>query len=143
MRKLMPRLLLLLLHTCTGAISQTITIQFTGLRNNQGRIQIQFFDTKEHFDKETPLFTKLASKSSMVNGQLTFTCSGIKPGTYGIAILDDENSNTKMDYGILLPKEGFGFSDYYHTALSKPDFNKFSFNMTSGVRTVRIKVRYL
>ena len=78
-----------------------------------------------------------------MNGGALIVSYAVKPGTYGIAILDDENNNQKMDYGLLLPKEGFGFSDYYHTGMSQPDFRKFSFVMGNASKTVFIKLRYL
>jgi len=85
---------------------------------------------------------KTVSKSQASGGKLTVSYD-LKPGTYGIAILDDENSNGKMDYGMVLPKEGFGFSDYYHTGMSSPTFDKFDFTLKNENRSVQIKVRYL
>ncbi len=130
----------ILMSACV--LAQTITLHVTGIRSNSGSIRIQFFDTKKNFDDEKPLFTKTAPKMSM-NGGALIVSYAVKPGTYGIAILDDENNNQKMDYGLLLPKEGFGFSDYYHTGMSQPDFRKFSFVMGNASKTVFIKLRYL
>ena len=50
-----------------------------------------------------------------------------------------------MEYNFLgMPKEGFGFSDYYHTGLSKPSFDKFNFVLARGQsKYVKIKVRYI
>lgn len=123
--------------------SQTLTIQFSGIRNNQGQLQIQFYDSQDNFAKEKPLFTKLVPKSAIVNGQTTIHYQGLKPGTYGIAILDDENGNKKMDYGLVLPKEGFGFSDYYHSGMTRPEFDDFRFELTAAKKVVQIKLRYL
>src|SRR5262245_41093354 len=123
--------------------AQTLTIHISEIRNTSGSIRIQFFDTKEHFDDEKPLFTKTAEKTSIVEGVLHVTYTGIPPGTYGIAILDDENNNEKMDYGIFLPEEGFGFSDYFHTGMSRPDFNKFKFSYGKEGKEVFIRIRYL
>ncbi|MCC6370579.1 MAG: DUF2141 domain-containing protein, partial [Bacteroidia bacterium] len=67
----------------------------------------------------------------------------LKPGVYGIAILDDENTNEKMDYGWFLPKEGFGFSDYYHSNMSHPKFESFDFVLKKEAKKVEIKLRYL
>jgi uncharacterized protein (DUF2141 family) len=69
----------------------------------------------------------------------------LPPGTYGIALVDDENSDGVMEYNRLgIPKEGFGFSDYYHTGLKKPKFNSFSFTLEKGQKkSIKIKVRYI
>ncbi len=123
--------------------SQTLTIHFSGIRNTEGQLQIQFYDSKERFDKEQPLFTKWVSKKEVQNGNITVSYSGLKTGVYGVAILDDENTNRKMDYGLVLPKEGFGFSDYYHTGMSRPNFDNFKFVLQNEKKVVQIKLRYL
>ena len=89
------------------------------------------------------MLIKIEPKVKMINGNLTISYADLKPGNYGIAILDDENSNQKMDYGWVLPKEGFGFSDYYHTGMSHPKFESFDFVLKNEDKTVQIKLRYL
>ena len=120
----------------------SLTLHFSELRNNKGQLQIQFYANKKDFEKEKPLFTRIVAKAGAKQGKLSVTYNDIAPGTYGIAILDDENSNKKMDYGFMLPEEGFGFSDYYHTGFTHPDFEKFKFQFQEN-KTVQIKVRYL
>jgi uncharacterized protein (DUF2141 family) len=78
-----------------------------------------------------------------VNHVLTLTYNGIKPGTYGVVILDDENNNHKMDYGWILPQEGFGFSNYVHSGMIKPKLSKFSFTITKDTKEIEIKVKYM
>ncbi len=123
--------------------SQTLAVKITGLRNNSGNVQLGFFINDESFKDDKPLFLKVESKATTVNGVLTIIYNNLKPGTYGVALLDDENSNTKMDFGILLPKEGFGFSNYYHTSLTRPSFSKFSFVYSGINKVVEIKVKYM
>lgn len=129
--------------THSKLISQTLTINFSGLRNSNGSVQIQFFDSQENFENEKPSYTKRISKKELKNSNLSITYTDIKPGTYGVAILDDENNNTKMDYGLILPKEGFGFSDYYHSGMTQPKFKNFSFTLSKTSKVVNIKLRYL
>lgn len=137
-------ILLFSLYLPNILFSQTLKINVTGLRNNLGTVWIGFYTSDESFDKEQPLFFKRELKEKTKDGFLTITYNGIKPGVYGIAFMDDENNNGQMDYGLFLPKEGFGFSNYYHTGLTKPKLKKFSFVVKEGVATVvEIKVRYL
>jgi len=126
-----------------ACVAQTLKINISGIRNTSGTIRLAFYDTPENFDKEKAMFFKIEPKAKMVNGALSLSYSDLKPGVYGIAILDDENSNQKMDYGLILPKEGFGFSDYYHTAMSRPKFESFDFILKNEIKTVTIKIRYL
>ncbi len=139
------RFILLFISLCFSTVlfSQTLKINITGLRNNLGEVWIGFYTTDEAFDKEQPLFFKRESKEKTKASVLSIAYTGIKPGVYGIAFMDDENNNGKMDYGVFLPKEGFGFSNYYHTGLTKPKLKKFSFVVKEGTTSVEIKVRYL
>ena len=123
--------------------SQTLKISITGLRNNSGSVILGFYNNDKAFAAETPLFTKVESKASTVNHVLTLNYTGIKPGTYGVVMLDDENNNNKMDYGWILPEEGYGFSNYTHFGLTKPKVSKFSFTITNENKAVEIKVQYL
>lgn len=124
--------------------SQTLKISITGLRNNSGSVILGFYNNDKAFAAETPLFTKVESKVAAVNHVLILNYTGIKPGTYGVVILDDENNNNKMDYGLILPAEGYGFSNYTHFGLTKPKVSKFSFTITPNEnKAVEIKVQYL
>ena len=80
----------------------------------------------------------------MKNGTLKVKLD-LEFGEYGLSLLDDENNNTKMDYNFIgLPKEGFGFSNYYHTGFTKPHFNTFKFkHLKNNLAKVVIKVRYM
>lgn len=124
-------------------VSQTLKVSITGLRNNKGSVIMGFYNKDKAFEDETPLFKKVESKANTVNHVLTLNYTGITPGTYGIVLLDDENNNSKMDYGLILPDEGYGFSNYWHTSLTKPKVAKFSFTIAPNEhKTVEIKVKY-
>ncbi len=125
------------------AFGQILKVNISGIRNSSGTIRVCFYNTSESFDKEKPMIIKIEPKTKVANGGLSISYTSLKPGVYGIAILDDENSNQKMDYGLILPKEGFGFSDYYHTGMSHPKFESFDFVLKNEDKTVQIKLRYL
>lgn len=126
-------------------LSQTLKVSITGLRNNKGSVIMGFYNNDKAFEDETPLFTKIESKATTVNHVLTLNYTGIKPGTYGIVLLDDENNNGKMDFGWFLPEEGYGFSNYWHTSLTKPKVVRFSFTITNvnEIKSVEVKVKYM
>lgn len=139
----MRNLVLFLLFISGIGYGQTLKINITNLRSSAGFIVLAFYTTQESFSKEEPLFRKTVSKATFKNGVVSVTYADIKPGTYGIAMLDDENGNVKMDYGLILPKEGFGFSEYWHTGLTKPTLDKFDFILKNEPKTVEIKVKYM
>ena len=135
--------LVLLFFSSGSLFCQTLHIQVTGIRNASGNIRLAFYSDSKSFDDEKPLFIRTVPKKEIVKESMKISYSDLKPGVYGIAILDDENANEKMDYGWVLPKEGFGFSDYYHTGMTRPHFDKFDFVLKNEIKTVEIKVRYM
>ncbi|MBC9811594.1 DUF2141 domain-containing protein [Crocinitomicaceae bacterium CZZ-1] len=119
-----------------------IQVKFSNVRNTNGRIQLQIYRSQEAFAGEKPWKVIQVPKDGWKDKGFSYKVTGIPAGTYGIAILDDENSNKEMDYSFMVPKEGFGFSNYYHTAWSKPKFDNFKFTLNEDV-SVNIKVRYV
>lgn len=122
--------------------THNITVKITNIRNSKGRVQLQVYRTGESFAAENPYKQLYISKKGLKNKSITCTVYGLKSGTYGLALLDDENANKVMDYGWVMPKEGFGFSGYYHTAWSKPKFKQFKFALSTD-KKVGMKVRYM
>jgi len=124
--------------------TSTIDLTITNIRNNTGNIIISTY--KNEADFEDRIFYKklYISKSKIKNGTLKHKFN-LPPHIYGIAIVDDENSNKKIDGNFFgIPKEGFGFSNYYHTSLSLPKFPSFKFDLKNNTTLkVNIKVRYL
>ncbi len=113
------------------------------LRNTKGNIRLAFFTSENEYKTENPKITKYISKKNLKDGILVEKYTDIPAGRYGIALLDDENENGKMNYSGFFPTEGFGFSNYYHGGLSKPSYNCFSFDFGKTDKTITIKVRYM
>ena len=69
----------------------------------------------------------------------------LEPGIYGLSVMDDENSNGKMEYNFLgMPREGFGFSDYYHKGFTRPKFDSFKFSIDKDqTKKITIRIRYM
>jgi uncharacterized protein (DUF2141 family) len=122
----------------------TITVVIENLRNKNGRIQLDLYKTQTEYEARTSDKKRRAYvyKSKMVNGTVTYEYNGMPGAVYGIALFDDENSNGKLDYGWLMPIEGFGFGDYWHTKWSTPHFDNFKFTLKSN-KTITVKVKYL
>lgn len=129
----------------SGTVEQSykITVKITNIRNSKGQMNVQLFKTSESFVKEKCWKDYVFPKGSkVVDNTLTVVIPNIPKGTYGIAILDDENENLEMDSKMFIPQEGFGFSNYYHSAWSKPKFESFKFDLNKDLN-VNIKVRYV
>ena len=118
-----------------------LNINFSNLRNDIGLIRVGFYKNNESFRQEIPFFKKSFQKDNLVNGQL-FVNVTLPFGIYGIAILDDENLNGKMDFSFLTPKEGYGFSNYIHSGFLRPSFDDFKFVFDSSNNNIQITVKY-
>jgi uncharacterized protein (DUF2141 family) len=121
-----------------------VEITVKNIRNNKGKISIGFFKDQLSFDKEKPFKSVPCLKQSVSNGILKVKVQ-LEPGSYGASLLDDENDNGKMDYNVLgIPKEGFGFSNYYHTGFSKPKMQAFQFEVKAEpTPKIEMVIRYL
>ena len=119
----------------------SITITVTHIRNHNGVIRFKFFDDSTPFPHDTGFRKVVVKKSEIIGDSFTVTYDGFISRYMGIALLDDENSNWKLDFGWFLPKEGHAFSDYYHTALRRPVYKDFRFLLT-GNKKVVMKMKY-
>lgn len=122
----------------------TLTVMITNIRNNKGRLQLDLYKNQAEYEARMSDDKRRAYvyKSSVSNGILKHTYTNVPDGVYGIALFDDENKNGEIDYGWILPKEGFAFGDYYHMKLTAPKFDNFKFTLKEN-KTVTMIVRYL
>ncbi|MBW6502468.1 MAG: DUF2141 domain-containing protein [Bacteroidales bacterium] len=134
----------LVISTSPSVLAQTVNIEITGLRSDKGQIVIGVFKNSESYLKEEPYINKIFSKELTQDGAKSVSF-GLEPGIYGLCLLDDENGNGKMEYNFLgMPKEGFGFSDYYHSGIKKPKFDSFRFTIKKDeTRNITIRIRYI
>ena len=119
-----------------------VEVVIEGARSKKGKLVIAIFKDQESFEKRISIKKVVLNKSEIKGNETVFS---ISPGTYGISVLDDENDNNIMDYNFFgMPKEGFGFSDYYHKGFSKPNFDNFQFKVIDGnVKKIEIRLRYM
>jgi uncharacterized protein (DUF2141 family) len=144
MKTLISRIFLLLLLPAATIDGQNVEVTITAIRNSEGQMVIGVFRDDESFRKEQSYLELRYSKKDVSNGEMKVQFT-IPPGTYGISILDDETGNGIMEYNFLgMPKEGFGFSDYYHTGLTLPKFDAFKFDLGEGQKkSINIRIRYI
>ncbi|MBN2633639.1 MAG: DUF2141 domain-containing protein [Bacteroidales bacterium] len=134
--------LTILLSSATEA--QEVEVTITGLRSTDGQVVFGIFKDDETFQKEEAFLSISFKKKEISEGSMKVSFS-LDPGIWGITLLDDENMNSKMEYNFLgIPREGFGFSDYYTTGLTRPKFDNFRFLLEKGrKKKITIRVRYI
>ncbi len=147
MKNIVPLLIVIGILVTTSFTSPTvitIPIVVKNIKNSKGRLSIGVFKDASSFEEEKPHKIILVSKKDLVNGTLK-TSIEIESGVYGLSILDDENSDYKMEYNMIgMPKEGFGFSNYYHTGFTKPNFKQFLVVINPSQKAaITFKLRYI
>jgi len=138
------KLSLVEIETKPVSVPVTITVIIKDIKTPKGQILMGIYKDDVSFDKEIPYKKVQAFKTKISNGRLEVEVK-LEPGKYGISLMDDENFNGKMDYNFIgIPKEGFGFSNYYHTGLSKPKMNSFEFEVPqTSTFKIEVPMRYM
>lgn len=138
-------LLIMLLYSFSHPDGEkhTLKIEVPDLRNTKGVVQFTLYNNKEAFPDEEykKYYRKLVSE--ITDGFSTVTFKNLPPGKYAVNILHDEDENGKIKKGLVLPKEGIGFSNYKSIGLlNRPEFAKAGIVLKSDT-TIQINVIYL
>ena len=88
MKKLNLLFLLILLPFSTFA-QFTLTVEITGLRNNNGNLLYELFDQNQKSLK--------VGNELITNNKCVIVMDNIKPGKYGFNYIHDENKNKILD----------------------------------------------
>lgn len=121
----------------------SLTIEVNGLRNSKGTVLFALYNREDAFPDEhyKKYFKKLTGK--IVNSTSSVTFENLPKGKYAVNILHDEDNDGKIKKGIILPKEGIGFSNYNSIGFSnKPSFSKACFNVQSD-KKIKVNIIYL
>jgi len=121
----------------------SLTVEVTGLRNSKGSVLFALYNREDAFPDE--YYKKYLKKitGSVVNGTSSAIFKDLPVGKYAVSILHDEDGDGKIKKGLILPKEGIGFSNYQSIGLSnRPSFAKASFAIQKDMKIV-VRIVYL
>lgn len=138
-------LLLLIITSFSNQAEKTfsLTVNVEKLRNSEGIVQFALYNKEGSIPDENFKKCYKIVKANIVNGSSTITFHSIPSGKYAVNILHDENNNSKIDKGFILPKEGIGFSNFQTIGMTnKPTFSKASFNLNSAMN-IKINIIYM
>ncbi len=116
-----------------------LNIDIQDLRKASGQLMIQLVDSQDAYDaKAKPVARKSIEVSALGDLQTQFT--DLKPGSYAVMIIHDENSNGKLDSNSLgIPQEGYGFSNNPNV-MRKPTFEETRFEIKDGENQIVISM---
>ncbi|WP_347302539.1 DUF2141 domain-containing protein [Croceibacterium sp. TMG7-5b_MA50] len=124
----------------------TVRVAVTALRNHDGVVMACMTTNEGLFPRcrgDTASYRANVPAGSAPE-TVTITFTDVRPGTYAIALLHDENGNGKADRAIsMIPREGYGFSNDAPVRMGPPKFDAAAF--TVGAQPVRqtIRMRYM
>ena len=123
--------------------SATLTVAINGIQNQQGQVCLRIYDSESGF----PLGNNSQFKSQctkITGNSLEQKFTGLKKGTYAIAVIDDQNENNKLDRDFFgIPEEGFGISNNPKVSIKTgtPKFKTASFSLQKNQK-IDIEMKY-
>ena len=121
-----------------GHVSATVT----GLRSAEGRVLACLTARPQHFPScENDPAAKAVTAKAGARVRLDF--GDVPAGEYAIAIIHDENANGRLDKRLMMPREGFGFSQNAPVRFGPPSFGKAAFEVDGSDEHQSIKMRYI
>ncbi len=73
----------------------------------------------------------------------TTSFAGLPQRGYALAIIHDENGNSKLDTFAGIPREGFGFSRNAPVRFGPPSFSAARFAVAGDAEIQQVKMRYI
>jgi uncharacterized protein (DUF2141 family) len=131
--------IILLLIPCIAG-GQVLNVSIINIRDLKGQICVAIFRNQSEFTSEKTYWETKCPKCKVIEHELKLKIQ-LRPGKYGLSVLDDENDTGRMEYRLFgIPREGFGFANYIQQGIHKPTFDDFSF-MVSENETKNLTVR--
>jgi uncharacterized protein (DUF2141 family) len=116
-----------------------LSIEIQDLRKASGQLMIQLVDSEEAYEAKAEAVARKSIKVS-AKGDLQTQFTDLKPGSYALMIIHDENNNGKLDSNSLgIPQEGYGFSNNPNV-MRKPTFAETQFEIKEGDNQIVISM---
>ena len=120
----------------------TLTVKVSNVQNEKGQIGCSLYAGKEGFPSESEKAAKrmfVAPKA----GKATCVFEGVKPGTYAVSVMHDEDKNGELKTNMVgRPKEPWGVSnDVPMERFGPPKYEKATFKYAGSPQTIQIKLQ--
>jgi len=123
--------------------ANVVHVDVNGLHNDTGQVVCALFASPNGFPHD---FDKALMRTTVAISNQHASCEfhDIKPATYAITVVHDENSNGKLDRNVIgIPKEGVGISGSQKPHLGIPRYERAEFNFPGGRLELPIKIAYV
>ena len=110
-------------------------------RSGDGEVHLAVFATPATFPDSDAILAEAIVRAKA--GGVYWVFTGLKPGTYALAVYHDENENREFDTGFLgIPLEGFGFSNDAPVFFGPPDFADAAVTVPGKGARITIRMTY-
>ena len=116
-----------------SATAADLSLSIEGARSAKGVVAICLWSDGRHFPDcgQSKTAQRRTVKASALGRPIVFT--GLKPGTFAISALHDENDNGRLDTNLIgIPQEGIAVSNDAMPRFSAPKFAETSFVLTGN-----------
>lgn len=118
-----------------------VELDVAGLRSSKGTLKICLTTAPDHFpdcqdDPAARRLTVAARDAAMLR------FDGLPSADYAIALIHDENANSRLDTFAGIPREGIGFSRNPKLLFGPPRFSAARFPVGGQAVAETVKVRY-
>ena len=119
-----------------------MSVTITGLRSSKGQILACLTTRADAFPDcaGDPAAKHLAVP---VSAAANLDFGPVAPGHYAISVIHDENGNGRLDKRLIVPIEGYGFSNDAAVMMGPPRFTSAAFVVGSQSEHLTIRMRYL
>lgn len=116
-----------------------ITVRTTGYPEDKGVALIQLANSAEDYDGDDSGFRGAAIP--IANKEATAVFTDVPYGEYAVKVFHDANQNRKLDFGLMGPKEAYGFSNNARGRFGPPDYDDVKFALAAKELTIEIEVK--
>ncbi|ARV57937.1 hypothetical protein BZZ01_04160 [Nostocales cyanobacterium HT-58-2] len=129
--------------TANAEPTSTLTVVVDGLRHKNGQICLRIYSSEKGFPNSNTSEVQ-SGCVQIIGNSVKKQFSGLKPGTYAVAVVDDQNGDRKLNKDFLgIPQEGFGISRNPTVSIrtGTPKFRDASFPLKNNT-TISIVMKY-
>jgi uncharacterized protein (DUF2141 family) len=131
------------IHSAQAA-SGSLAVSIGGLRNAKGQVCLSVFNSSRGFPGNGGNALQSKCVNANKDGSVTVSFSGLKSGSYAVAVLHDENADGQANRNRLgIPTEGFGFSRNPALRAGPPKYSEAAFLAAGSKTAIQIQMTYL
>lgn len=121
------------------AFAEDVTVTIAGVKAKGGNVLVSLQTEAEFMQPRGTYGAKVAAPAQ--DGTVTVTLHDVKPGTYSVSVLHDENSDMQMKMANGMPAEGWSMKNADQLRAA-PTFAETSFTVATAPVSLNLQMVY-